>query len=182
MWTITETCSNREFQRWELKLPFAQNFRISSWSYHKEGHAKKCVERYCELAKKMTQQLYKVSTTCIDDHQFKEEEMPLHRTRMKSLKLTTSCLHGKYGVEIKFWSLNGDITHSWVRISQGSNRFVMGSNNNVTEVLEDQPDEQALKLVAKDFACRSKRKSKTTKNGTCWLFTEYHSDERKELD
>ena len=33
-----------------------------------EGHAKKCGERFCELANKMTQQLYKVSTPCIDDH------------------------------------------------------------------------------------------------------------------
>ena len=40
-----------------------------------EGHAKKCVERHCELAKKTTQQLYKVSTPCIDDHHFKEEEL-----------------------------------------------------------------------------------------------------------
>ena len=40
-----------------------------------EGHAKKCVERYCELANKTTQQLYKVCTPCIDDHHFKEEEM-----------------------------------------------------------------------------------------------------------
>ena len=38
------------------------------------GHAKKCVERYCELANKTTQQLYKVSTPCIDDHHVKEEE------------------------------------------------------------------------------------------------------------
>ena len=38
------------------------------------GHAKKCVERYCELANKTTQQPYKVSTPCIDDHHFKEEE------------------------------------------------------------------------------------------------------------
>ena len=38
------------------------------------GHAKKCVERYCELANKTTQQLYKVSTPCLDDHHFKEEE------------------------------------------------------------------------------------------------------------
>ena len=30
---------------------------ISSWSYDMEGHAKKCVERYCELAKKTTEQL-----------------------------------------------------------------------------------------------------------------------------
>ena len=39
------------------------------------GHAKKCVERYCELANKTTQQLYKVSTPSIDDHHFKEEEL-----------------------------------------------------------------------------------------------------------
>ena len=44
------------------KLPYSENFRISSWSYDMEGHAKKCVERYCELANKTTQQLYKVST------------------------------------------------------------------------------------------------------------------------
>ena len=56
------------------KLPFTQNLRISSWSYDMAGHAKKCVERYCELANKTTQQLYKVSTPCIDDHHFKEEE------------------------------------------------------------------------------------------------------------
>ena len=58
------------------KLPFPQNLRISSWSYDMAGHAKKYVERYCELANKTTQQLYnKVSTPCIDDHHFKEEEM-----------------------------------------------------------------------------------------------------------
>ena len=47
------------------KLPFHQNLRISSWSFDMEGHAKKCVERYCELAIKTTQQLYKVSTPCM---------------------------------------------------------------------------------------------------------------------
>ena len=57
------------------KLPFPQNLRISSWSYDMEGHAKKCVERFCELANRTIQQLYKVSTPCIDDHHFKEEEM-----------------------------------------------------------------------------------------------------------
>ena len=39
------------------KLPYSENFRVSSWSYDMEGHAKKCVERYCELANKTTQQL-----------------------------------------------------------------------------------------------------------------------------
>ena len=40
-----------------------------------EGNAKKWVERYCELTNKTTQQLYKLTTPCLDDHQFKEEEL-----------------------------------------------------------------------------------------------------------
>ena len=40
-----------------------------------EGHAKKCVERYCDLANKTTPQLFKVSTPRIDDHHFRVEEM-----------------------------------------------------------------------------------------------------------
>ena len=57
------------------KLPCSENLRISSWSYDVAGHAKKCVERYCELANKTTQQLYEVATPCLDDHHFKEEEL-----------------------------------------------------------------------------------------------------------
>ena len=76
------------------------------------------------------------------------------------LEVTTSCLHGKYGVEIRIWSLNRDNTHSRVRISHGSNRFVMNLNNNETEIREVQLEEFALKLDAKDFACRSKAKAK----------------------
>ena len=45
----------------------------SSWSYDMEGHAKKCVARYCELANKTTKQLYRVATPCTVDHQFEEE-------------------------------------------------------------------------------------------------------------
>ena len=40
-----------------------------------EGHAKKCVDKYCELANETTQQLHKVATPCIEDHQFKEKEL-----------------------------------------------------------------------------------------------------------
>ena len=71
------------------KLPFPQNLRISSWTYDMAGHAKNCVERYCELANKTTQQLYKVSTPCIDDHHFKEEETKnlLENCHMYALKL-----------------------------------------------------------------------------------------------
>ena len=57
------------------KLPVSEksDANISSCSCDMEGHAKKCVERYCQLASKTTEQLYKVATPCIDDDQFKEE-------------------------------------------------------------------------------------------------------------
>ena len=72
-------------------------------------------------------------------------------------EVETSYLHGKYGDEIKkFWSLSEDNTHSWVRISLGSNKFVMNFNNNDTEV----PEEQALQLNVKGSAYRSKAKEK----------------------
>ena len=76
------------------------------------------------------------------------------------LEVATSYLHGKHGVEIRIMSLSRDNTHSWVRISHGSNKFVMNLNNNETEIPEDQLEEYALKLSAKDFACRSKAKAK----------------------
>ena len=57
------------------KCPFSENLRISSWYDDTEGHAKKCVERYCVLLNKTTQQLFKFSAPCIDDHHFKEEEI-----------------------------------------------------------------------------------------------------------
>ena len=45
------------------------------WSFDMDGHAKKFVERYWGVANKTILQLYKVVTSCLDDHQFKEEEM-----------------------------------------------------------------------------------------------------------
>ena len=41
------------------------------------------------------------------------------------LEVATSYLHGQYGVEIRITSMNRDNSHSWVRISHGSNKFVM---------------------------------------------------------
>ena len=40
-----------------------------------DGHAQKSVERYCVLANKKVEQLYKVSHPCLDDHKFKQEEL-----------------------------------------------------------------------------------------------------------
>ena len=49
--------------------------RTAAWSHDVEGHAEKCVERYCEVADKKVEQLYKVSSLCLDDHHFKKEEL-----------------------------------------------------------------------------------------------------------
>ena len=76
------------------------------------------------------------------------------------LEVTTSYLYGKHGVEIRIWSLSEDNTHSWVRISHGSNKFVFDSNDNNTEVPDDLPEEQASQLKMRDFAARSKAKAK----------------------
>ena len=43
------------------------------------------------------------------------------------LEITTSCLYGKHGIEIRIWSLRKDNSQSWVRISHGSNKFVIDS-------------------------------------------------------
>ena len=90
------------------KLPFSQKTRISSWSYDMVGHAKKCVERYCELANKTTQQLYKVSTPCIDDHHFKEEETKsVGELSTTCSQIVLKCLHlARIGRPDILWSVN----------------------------------------------------------------------------
>ena len=55
LWTIAEICLNpgyqlEEKQNWLIQKKSEAN--ISSWSYDMERHAKKCVERYCDLAHK----------------------------------------------------------------------------------------------------------------------------------
>ena len=57
-------------------------------------------------------------------------------------------------------SLSRDNTHSWVGISHVSNKLVMVLDNNDTESPEDQLEEYALQLKAKDFACRAKAQAK----------------------
>ena len=90
------------------KLPCSEIIRISSCSYDVEGHAKKCVERYCELANKTTQQLYKVSTPCIDDHHFKKEELKSVGELSKvSSQIVMKCLYlARIGRPDILWSVD----------------------------------------------------------------------------
>ena len=77
------------------------------------------------------------------------------------LEVTTSCLHGKHGIEIRIWSLSEDNTHSWVRLSHGSNKFVIDSNHNNTEVPDDQPEKSSVATECEGFCIyRSKAKAK----------------------
>ena len=89
-------------------IPLPQNLRISSWSYDMAGHVKKCVERYCELANKTTQQLYKESTPCIDDHHFKEEETKsVGELSNTCSQIVLKCLHlARIGRPDILWSVN----------------------------------------------------------------------------
>ena len=90
------------------KLPYSENLSISLWSCDMEGHAKKCVERYCELASKTTQQLYKVSTPCIDDHHLKEEEMKsVGELSQVCSHIVLKCLYlARIGRPDTLWSVN----------------------------------------------------------------------------
>ena len=81
------------------------------------------------------------------------------------LEVTTCCLQGKYGVEIRIESMNKDHSHSWVRISHGVNKLVTNLNNkdqndSEQETSEMQFEDYALRLNASAFASRTKAKAK----------------------
>ena len=98
------------------------------------------------------------------------------------LEITTSCLFGKHGIEIRIWSLREDNSQSWVRISHGSNKFVIDSNHNNTEVPSDLPEEQASSSIAKNFAARSKAKAKPQRRELVDLQGLIPMNERKWID
>ena len=81
-------------------------------------------------------------------------------------------MYGKHGI----WSLSQDYSHSWVRISYGTNKYVLDSNYNNKEVPADLPEEQASQSSVKIIAARSKAKAKQQKRETVEL-TEHYSNE-----
>ena len=92
------------------KLPVSEksDANIFSWSYDMESHAKKCVVRYCGLANKTTQQLHKVATPCLDDHQYKEEEMgSVGELSTVCSQIVLTCLYlARIGRPDILWSVN----------------------------------------------------------------------------
>ena len=66
------------------------------------------MERYCELANMATQQLYKVSTPCIDDHHFKEEVLrSVEDMSQICSQIVLKCLYlARIGRPDILWSVN----------------------------------------------------------------------------
>ena len=59
---------------------------------------------------------------------------------------------------------------------------MIDSNNNDTEIPEDQPEEQALQLKVKDFACRSNAKAKPQRREPVISPSIFPMNERKWID
>ena len=118
-----------------------------------------------------------------DDESSKPGEWIQGNTRIGHvLEVTTSYMYGKHGIEIRIWSVSQDNSQSWVRISYGTNKYVVNSNYNNTEVLADLPEEQASQSSVKVIAARSKAKAKPQKRETVELPSTIPMNERKWID
>ena len=110
MWNKQRYCWQLQNHVWITNFP-GENWKvtmlgkicISSWSYDMESHVKKCMERYCELTNKTTQQLFKVSTPCIDDHHFKEELKSVGELSKVSIQYLYLTRIGKLDI---LWTVN----------------------------------------------------------------------------
>ena len=76
------------------------------------------------------------------------------------LEVTTSFRHFRYGIEIRIWSVNQDISQSWVGISYGTIKYVFESIQDNTEIPVDPQEEQVPQTSIKVVAARSKAKAK----------------------
>ena len=77
------------------------------------------------------------------------------------LEVTTSFQHFKYGIEIRIESVNQDSSHSWVRISYGTVKYVIDSiEEENSEIPADPQEEHIPQTSMKVVAARSKAKAK----------------------
>ena len=97
------------------------------------------------------------------------------------LEVTTSFQHFKYGIEIRIKSVNQDDSHSWVRISYGTVKYVIDSIEDNTENPADPQEEQIPQTSTSVVAARSKGKSKTSTERTCWDGNN-HTNTSKKMD
>ena len=77
------------------------------------------------------------------------------------LEVTTSFQHFKYGIEIRIESVNRNSSHSWVRISYGTVKYVIDSvEDENSEIPADPQEEQIPPTSTSVVAVRSKVKEK----------------------
>ena len=76
------------------------------------------------------------------------------------LEVTTSFQHFKFGLEIRIKSVNQDDSHSWVRISYGTVKYVTDSIEDSTENPADPQEEESPQTSTSVVAARSKAKAK----------------------
>ena len=76
------------------------------------------------------------------------------------LEVTTSFRHFKYGIEIRIKSVNQDDSHSWVRISYGTVRYVNDYIKYDTQSLAVPQEEEVVPTSSGVVAARSKAKAK----------------------
>ena len=77
------------------------------------------------------------------------------------LEVTTSFQHFKYGIEIRIESVNKDSSHSWVRISYGTVKYVIDSiEDENSEIPADPQEDQTPPTSTSVVAARSKAKAK----------------------
>ena len=76
------------------------------------------------------------------------------------LEVTTSFQHFKNGIEIRIKSVNQDDSHSRVRISYGTVKYVIDSIEDNTEIPADPQEEQISQTSTSVVAARSKAKAK----------------------
>ena len=76
------------------------------------------------------------------------------------LEVATSFQHFTYGIEIRIESVNQDNSHSWVRISCGTVKYVNDSIKDDTENLADPHEEESVPTSSGVVAARSKAKAR----------------------
>ena len=76
------------------------------------------------------------------------------------LEVTTSFQHLKYGIEIRIESVNQDNSHSWIRFSYGTVKYVIDSIQDNTEIPADPQEEHVPQTSTSVVAARSNAKAK----------------------
>ena len=84
------------------------------------------------------------------------------------LEVTASFQHFKYGIEVRIESVNKDNSHSWVRISYGTVRYVNDYIKHDTEKFCRSTRRGRCTNKLRSGCCQIEGKSKTSTEGVYW--------------